>query len=175
MYIRANSIAGSTKRLTEQSAGRLSGIESDFDHATGIADASHNGWSACLNDRQEFLLSRRYDDHAYMSDRVGGGDSFAGGLIYWLCRLPTHQEALEFAVAASCLKHSILGDFNRSSVDEVNALLRAGARAACSVSESELTCLLRGEAFPALPLRQLNYDRHRDRPPVAVPHQHGVV
>jgi len=59
-------------------------------------------------------------------DRVGGGDSFAGGLIYGLLCLATHQEALEFAVAASCLKHSIPGDFNRFTVEEVNSLLKGG-------------------------------------------------
>ena len=87
--------------------------------------ASHNGWSACLNDRQEFLVSRHYDI-THIVDRVGGGDSFAGGLIYGFQELATHQEALEFAVAASCLKHSVPGDFNRLTVDEVNALLKSG-------------------------------------------------
>jgi 2-dehydro-3-deoxygluconokinase len=57
---------------------------------------------------------------------VGGGDCFAGGLIYGLQALGGHQDALEFAVAASCLKHSIPGDFNRFSVDEVQALVRGG-------------------------------------------------
>ena len=88
-------------------------------------NASHNGWSACLNDRKEFLVSRSYDI-THIVDRVGGGDSFAGGLIYGLTKLADHQAALEFAVAASCLKHSIPGDFNRSTVDEVNALLKGG-------------------------------------------------
>jgi 2-dehydro-3-deoxygluconokinase len=87
--------------------------------------ASHNGWSACLNDRQSFLVSRHYDI-THIVDRVGGGDSFAGGLIYGFLVLPTHQDALEFAVAASCLKHSVPGDFNRTTVDEVNALLKSG-------------------------------------------------
>ena len=87
--------------------------------------ASHNGWAACLNDRQEFLVSRHYEV-THIVDRVGGGDSFAGGLIYGLLSLATHGDALEFAVAASCLKHSIPGDFNRSTVDEVNALLKGG-------------------------------------------------
>ena len=87
--------------------------------------ASHNGWAACLNDRQGFLMSRNYDI-THIVDRVGAGDSFAGGLIYGLLELPTHQEALEFAVAASCLKHSVPGDFNRLTVDEVNALLKSG-------------------------------------------------
>ena len=87
--------------------------------------ASHNGWSACLNDRQGFLVSRHYDI-THIVDRVGGGDSFAGGLIYGFLELPTHHDALEFAVAASCLKHSVPGDFNRITVDEVNALLKSG-------------------------------------------------
>jgi 2-dehydro-3-deoxygluconokinase len=87
--------------------------------------ASHNGWAACLNDREGFLMSRNYEI-THIVDRVGAGDSFAGGLIYGLLELPTHQEALEFAVAASCLKHSVPGDFNRLTVDEVNALLKSG-------------------------------------------------
>jgi 2-dehydro-3-deoxygluconokinase len=59
-------------------------------------------------------------------DRVGGGDSFAGGLIYGLDTLPNHRDALEFAVAASCLKHSIPGDFNRFSRAEVEQLVKGG-------------------------------------------------
>jgi len=85
--------------------------------------ASHNGWSACLNDRQTFRVSRHYEI-THIVDRVGGGDAFAGGLIYGLQALEGTQEALEFAVAASCLKHSIPGDFNRFSVDEVKNLLK---------------------------------------------------
>jgi 2-dehydro-3-deoxygluconokinase len=87
--------------------------------------ASHNGWAACLNDRTEFLVSRHYDI-THIVDRVGGGDSFAGGLIHGLLNLPNHRDALEFAVAASCLKHSIPGDFNRFTAAEVNALLKGG-------------------------------------------------
>ena len=87
--------------------------------------ASHNGWSACLNDRASFLLSRHYEI-THIVDRVGGGDCFAGGLIHGLLNLPSHQEALEFAVAASCLKHSIPGDFNRFTAGEVEALLKGG-------------------------------------------------
>jgi 2-dehydro-3-deoxygluconokinase len=85
--------------------------------------ASHNGWAACMNDRNAFLVSRRYEIKNIV-DRVGGGDSFASGLIYGLLSLGSHAEALEFAVAASCLKHSIMGDFNRSTVDEVKTLLK---------------------------------------------------
>jgi 2-dehydro-3-deoxygluconokinase len=87
--------------------------------------ASHNGWSACLHDRKEFLLSRHYEI-THIVDRVGGGDSFAGGLIYGLNSLPSHRDALEFAVAASCLKHSIPGDFNRFTREEVEQLVKGG-------------------------------------------------
>jgi 2-dehydro-3-deoxygluconokinase len=84
--------------------------------------ASSNGWSACLYDGKNFLLSREYDI-THIVDRVGGGDSFAAGLIYGLIELKETRPALEFAVAASCLKHSIPGDFNRFSVEEVKALM----------------------------------------------------
>src|SRR4051794_12412446 len=87
--------------------------------------ASHNGWSACFNDGKQFFVSRHYDI-THIVDRVGGGDCFAGGLIYGLNTLATPQEALEFAVAASCLKHSIPGDFNRFSAEEVQQLIKGG-------------------------------------------------
>jgi len=87
--------------------------------------ASHNGWSACLNNRKEFLLSKHYDI-THIVDRVGGGDCFGGGLIWGLLNRATPQEALEFAVAASCLKHSIPGDFNRFTVEEVDGLIKGG-------------------------------------------------
>jgi len=83
--------------------------------------ADHNDWAACLRDADGFKLSRKYSITDIV-DRVGGGDSFGSGLIYGLLTYKTSQEALEFAVAASCLKHSILGDFNRVSVSEVEKL-----------------------------------------------------
>ena len=84
--------------------------------------ADSNGWAACLNDRTNFYESKHYmiDD---IVDRVGGGDSFSAGLIYGLTHYESHQEALEFAVAASCLKHSISGDFNRVDVTDVEKLM----------------------------------------------------
>ncbi len=83
--------------------------------------ADENGWSGCLHTGKEFLVSRKYEIKDIV-DRVGSGDSFAAGLIYGLTNLPTPQEALEFAVAASCLKHSIPGDLPLLSVAEVKAL-----------------------------------------------------
>ncbi|MEP3225697.1 MAG: sugar kinase [Parasphingorhabdus sp.] len=85
--------------------------------------ADRNGWSACLRERGgDFKLSRRYEITDII-DRVGGGDSFASALIYGLNAYTDRQESLEFAVAGSCLKHSILGDFNRVSVAEVEKLM----------------------------------------------------
>jgi len=84
--------------------------------------ADWNGWAACLNDRERFYVSRQYEIRNIV-DRVGGGDSFAGGLIYGLWRYRDRAQALEFAVAASCLKHSIVGDYNRADVADVEALL----------------------------------------------------
>jgi 2-dehydro-3-deoxygluconokinase len=88
--------------------------------------ADVNGWSACMRDSDGFKLSRRYEITDIV-DRVGGGDSFASGLIAGLAMYPDCQDALEFAVAASCLKHSILGDFNRVSTQEVYKLMAGDA------------------------------------------------
>jgi len=87
--------------------------------------ADINGWAACLNDRETFRVSRRYEINDIV-DRVGGGDSFAAGLIYGLNVYEDKGRALEFAVAASCLKHSVIGDFNRVTVREVESLMGGG-------------------------------------------------
>ena len=84
--------------------------------------ADWNGWAACLNDGKDFYVSKKYEIRDII-DRVGGGDSFAGGLIYGLNHYEDKQSALEFAVAASCLKHSVIGDFNRVSVSDVEKLM----------------------------------------------------
>lgn len=85
--------------------------------------ADRNGWSACLRTRDNgFMLSKHYEITDIV-DRVGGGDSFASALIYGLNAYDDPQQSLEFAVAGSCLKHSILGDFNRVSVSEVEKLM----------------------------------------------------
>jgi len=88
--------------------------------------ASHNGWSACLYNGSEFYLSRHYDITDIV-DRVGGGDSFAAGLIYGLHTGMADEDALNYAVAASCLKHSILGDVNLSTLNEVKRLAQGDA------------------------------------------------
>lgn len=88
--------------------------------------ASRNGWSAMLYDAEamESYDSREYD--IQIVDRVGGGDSFAAGLIYAMTQKMSCQDAIEFATAASCLKQTIEGDFNRTSAADVQALLRSG-------------------------------------------------
>ena len=82
--------------------------------------ANDNDWAALLYDGKEYCFSKSY--HMHIVDRVGGGDSFGGGLIYSCLMGYSTQDAVEFAVAASCLKHSIEGDFNAVSVAEVQAL-----------------------------------------------------
>ena len=82
--------------------------------------ASDNDWSGMLYDGSDFFFSKKY--HLHMVDRVGGGDSFGAGLIYSLLNKKTMQETVEFAAAASALKHSIEGDFNRVTVAEVEKL-----------------------------------------------------
>ena len=92
----------------------------------GSISASHNTWSGVLYDGQTLYTGPQYDIVPIV-DRVGGGDSFAGGLIYSLLQNPNDlQHALDFAVAASCLKHSIWFDFNNVSVAEVEGLLKSG-------------------------------------------------
>jgi 2-dehydro-3-deoxygluconokinase len=88
--------------------------------------ADRNGWSACLRDSNGFYLSRHYEITDIV-DRVGGGDSFASGMIAGLNLYDDRQQSLEFAVAASCLKHTIQGDFNRVSRPEVEHLMGGDA------------------------------------------------
>jgi 2-dehydro-3-deoxygluconokinase len=87
--------------------------------------ASHNEWSACLGNRREFLIGQRYN-LAHITDRVGAGDSFAAGLIYALLTGSSDQQALDFAVAASALKHTVPGDFNLVTLAEVQRLAAGG-------------------------------------------------
>ena len=88
----------------------------------GAINANHNTWGGVLYNGKELLTSRRYDITDIV-DRVGGGDSFMGALIYGLQHYDDDQTALEFAVAASCLKHTIKGDFNWATKEEVENLM----------------------------------------------------
>ncbi|CDE63024.1 putative uncharacterized protein [Parabacteroides sp. CAG:409] len=90
----------------------------------GSINANHNTWGGVLYDGKQLFQSPRYDI-THIVDRVGGGDSFMGGLIYGLLTYPhDDQQALNFAVAASCLKHTIYGDYNEVTVKEVENLMK---------------------------------------------------
>ncbi|MDR2844362.1 MAG: sugar kinase [Candidatus Symbiothrix sp.] len=90
----------------------------------GSINANHNTWGGCLYAGGKLFQSKRYDI-THIVDRVGGGDSFMGGLIYGLISYPSDdQKALDFAVAASALKHTIYGDFNLVTVQEVEQLMK---------------------------------------------------
>ena len=92
----------------------------------GSISATHNTWSGVLWHEGKFFTTRTYDID-YIVDRVGGGDLFVAGLIYGTLNYNDPQKALDFAVAASCLKHSISGDFNEVTVDEVEKLMKGDA------------------------------------------------
>ena len=93
----------------------------------GSINANHNTWGGVLWDGKTLYQSPRYDI-THIVDRVGGGDSFMGGLIYGLLTYKgDDQKALNFAVAASCLKHTIFGDFNQVTVAEVENLMKGDA------------------------------------------------
>ena len=87
--------------------------------------ANDNDWAGMLFDGENYCFSKSY--HLHIVDRVGGGDSFGAGLIYSILSGKDTQAAIEFAIAASCLKHSIEGDYNLVSVDEVKALAKGNA------------------------------------------------
>jgi len=91
----------------------------------GSISASENNWGAMVFDGESYYFSKNYLVH--IVDRVGGGDSFGAGLIYAMITQMPLQEAVEFAAAASCLKHSIEGDFNLVTVDEVKRLAQGDA------------------------------------------------
>jgi 2-dehydro-3-deoxygluconokinase len=86
--------------------------------------ASDNLWAAILYDKENYYFSKKYSVH--IVDRVGGGDSFGAGLIYAMINGYNSQDTIEFAAAASCLKHSIEGDYNLVSVEEVRTLMKGG-------------------------------------------------
>jgi len=92
----------------------------------GAINANHNTWGGVLFDGNKLYQSPRYDI-THIIDRVGGGDSFMGGLIYGLLTYADDQQALDFAAAASCLKHTIYGDYNQVSVQEVETLMQGDA------------------------------------------------
>lgn len=110
------------RKLAEMVMARYPGMQRVCITLRQSRSADHNDWAACLYDGSDFLLSRTYS-MLDIVDRVGGGDSFSAGIISGTMNLKDEAEALDFAVAASCLKHTIPGDFNRVSLEEVKALM----------------------------------------------------
>ena len=114
------------RRLAERVLEEFPNLEKQIITLRESKSADHNGWAACLHNRKDFLVSRHYDITDIV-DRVGSGDAFAAGIIYGLLALPDDRKALEFAVAAGCLKHSVPGDFNVLTRDEVERLVGGDA------------------------------------------------
>ncbi len=111
------------KKLTDKVLSEYPNIKKIAITMRESHSADYNGWSAVLNNGKDFIVSRKYEIKNIV-DRVGGGDSFASGLVYGLNNYSDDSDALEYAIAASCLKHSISGDLPLLTVDEVKALMK---------------------------------------------------
>ena len=111
-----NSFQNVAEQLIEKFDLEIVGSHIRYSH-----NASHNGWQIALCDKNEFVKSKIYNIE--IVDRVGGGDSFAAGLIYSILKGKSLQETAEFGAAASCLKQSIPGDFNHVTIEEINNLV----------------------------------------------------
>ncbi|MBN1147638.1 MAG: sugar kinase [Anaerolineales bacterium] len=119
--------AGKYRQVCEQLAGRFPNLKAIAITLRGSLSASHNTWSGVLWRQGELFYGPNYDI-THIVDRVGGGDSFVAGLIYGLITYSfDSQKALNFAIAASALKHTIFGDFNLVSVSEVEKLMGGDA------------------------------------------------
>ena len=114
------------KSVSKQIMDRFPRCKKVITTLRGSVNANHNSWAGVLWDGEKLFESPTYQI-THIVDRVGGGDSFMGGLIYGLLTYPNDQQALNFAVAASCLKHTIYGDYNQVSVDEVEKLMSGDA------------------------------------------------
>lgn len=119
--------AGQYRYVCDELARQIPTLKTIAITLRGSISASHNTWSAVLWQGGQFYAGPKFDI-THIVDRVGGGDSFMGGLIYGLRAYPdTPQQALDFAVSASCLKHTIFGDFNLVTVAEVEKLMQGDA------------------------------------------------
>ena len=113
--------------MTTELVRRFPGLQKVAITLRGSKSASHNSWSGIFYDGREHYLAPVHQ-MTHLVDRVGGGDSYAAGLIFGLLNYPDQpQRVIDFAVAASCLKHSIYGDFNLVGVSEVEKLMGGDA------------------------------------------------
>lgn len=118
---------GAFKSVCEQMKARFPRAKKIIVTLRGAVNANHNTWQGVLYSKGTLYQSKTYDI-THIVDRVGGGDSFMGGLIYGLNTYPEDdQKALEYAVAASCLKHTIFGDYNQVTEEEVTKLMDGDA------------------------------------------------
>lgn len=117
--------AGKYRMLAEKVLKEFPNLQKQVITLRESRSADVNGWSAVLHNGKDFFHSKRYEITDII-DRVGAGDSFAGGLIYGMLSYEDDARALEFATAASCLKHSVIGDYNRVTVAEVEDLMKGG-------------------------------------------------
>ncbi len=119
-------VAGDYGKLFETVSGEAMSAYPNLSLVAGtwrdVRGANSNGWSGCLRSRSGFHRARYYDIR-HIADRIGTGDAFTAGLLYRLIGAAPPQAALEFAVAAGCLNHAIPGDFHRTGVAEIEALL----------------------------------------------------
>jgi len=114
--------AAAYESVSKQIMARFPRCKKVITSLRGSVNANHNSWAGVLWDGEHLYESPTYQI-THIVDRVGGGDSFMGGLIYGLLTYSNDQLALNFAVAASCLKHTIYGDYNQVTVDEVEKLI----------------------------------------------------
>jgi 2-dehydro-3-deoxygluconokinase len=118
--------AGAYESVCRQLMKQFPGAKKVIITLRGSISANHNTWSGVLFDGKKLIQSPQYNI-THIVDRVGGGDSFMGGLIYGMLTYGDDQKALNFAVAASCLKHTIPGDFNLVTIEEVEKLMQGDA------------------------------------------------
>lgn len=118
--------AAAYESVSKQIMGKFPRVKKVITTLRGSISASHNSWSGFLYNGIQSFVSPTYQI-THIVDRVGGGDSFMGGLIYGLLTFDDDEKALNFAVAASCLKHTIKGDFNLVTVEEVEKLMGGDA------------------------------------------------
>jgi 2-dehydro-3-deoxygluconokinase len=117
--------SGMAKEITARTLDAFPNLRAVLVTMRETRSASHTLWAACLNNREQFLMSRKYEI-THIVDRVGSGDSFSAGWIWSWLNLGRYDDGLEFATALSCLKHSVPGDFCRVTLAEVQSLLAGG-------------------------------------------------